>query len=443
MSERRAALLVTVAALAAYATAFAGTFQFDDYAVIVDNPAVHSWSAFAASLPGIRPLLKASYTLSWTTGPQVVAFLAFNVGVHVASALMVLWLARRWLVALAPGLADAGLAALAATLIFALHPAQTEAVTYISGRSVSLMAFFYVASLVGWEGAREGKGAGARASLVLFAAALAVRETAWTLPVAIVLLEWARGRSSARALIAARWHFALLIVALGAILALPAYRDLVAVSLSLRSPWANLAAQVDGVAYLIVGPLLTLRVVIDPEPGMPLFDAQWATRAICLGGLVGAGFTLLRRRPLAGFAILWFFLQLAPTNSFLARHDVANDRHLYLALVGPALLLGGALTALPRGRVAALAVVAIVLGVATALRNTDYRSEIALWEATARAAPGKARVWNNLGYAYQIAGESERARAAYVRAIALDPAEYKARINLELLDAARAVPTGE
>ncbi len=443
VTGRRAMLLVTLAALAAYANAFGGAFQFDDFSVIVDNPAVHSWSAFAASMPGIRPLLKASYALSWTIAPGAVAFHVLNVGAHVASALVVLWLARQWLAALAPEVAASGVAALAAALVFALHPAQTEAVTYVSGRSVGLMALFYLGSLAAWERARSGDFAAAATSLVLFAAALAVRETAWTLPLAIVLVEAARGRSLAQAMIATRWHAAVLTLALAAILALPAYRELVAVSLSVRSPLVNLAAQVDGVSYLIAGPLLTLRVVIDPDLGVPAFDAAWAARAAILAALVLAGFGLLRKRPLAGFAILWFFLHLAPTNSLLARHDLANDRHLYLALLGPALLAGAALARLPRGRLAAVGVLAVVLAAATVLRNRDYRSEVALWEATLRAAPGKARVWNNLGYAYQIAGDRERARAAYARSIALDPAHYKARINLESLDDGRQPAIGE
>ena len=42
-------------------------------------------------------------------------------------------------------------------------------------------------------------------------------------------------------------------------------------------------------------------------------------------------------KMLFGFA--WVALQLAPTNSLLPRFDLANDRHLYLALPGLAWLL--------------------------------------------------------------------------------------------------------
>ena len=51
--------------LAVWAFALSGAFQFDDYNVIVNAPAVHGWDALAAQAgSGIRPVLKASYALS-------------------------------------------------------------------------------------------------------------------------------------------------------------------------------------------------------------------------------------------------------------------------------------------------------------------------------------------------------------------------------------------
>jgi Flp pilus assembly protein TadD len=68
------------------------------------------------------------------------------------------------------------------------------------------------------------------------------------------------------------------------------------------------------------------------------------------------------------------------------------------------------------------------------IRNHDYRSEIALWESTVRDSPTKARVWNNLGYAYRLAGDRDAARRAYVKALELDPNHRKAHYNLQSLD---------
>jgi len=443
MTAARACVLLMAAVLVAYANALQGVFQFDDYAVIVDNTAVHSWSGWWWSMPGIRPLLKASYTLSWTLGGGTLAFHAFNIACHAASACLVFVLVRRWSDA-SPVMPPAGAPhatrdwplPLAVALIFALHPAQTEVVTYLSGRSSGLMALLYLAALWSWERVRNA-GAGSQwPSLVLFAAALATKETAWTLPFALILVEFTRNGGRWRAAwAAARAHFALLAMATAAILALPQYRRMLAASVAVRDPLENLVAQVSGVTYLIAGPLVSLELNVDPEVPV-LHGLAWWGACTALAALLWAGIAGVRRGLLGGFGLLWFFLQLLPTNSLLARYDLANDRQLDLALVGAALTLCvWARARMTReGFVVAAIALAAVLGVGTAWRNHDYRSEVALWEATLATAPHNARAWNNLGLAYRNAGDRARAQVAFERALALDPGHYKAAVNLILLD---------
>ncbi len=226
-------LAVVVAAVAiAWANAFPGTFQFDDYAVIVDNPAVQRWTAFFASMPGIRPMLKASYALSWTTGGGTpTAFVAFNVAIHAANAVLVLLLTARVLALAAPELRPRAGIALVTALLFALHPAQTEAVTWIAGRATSLSAFFCLVAIVAWlrgddrattsptseatpvggafeaAAGRVARGSGWRAAaMAAFVAALAVKETAVTVPFALLLLEAVRRAGPSPPATGAAWR---------------------------------------------------------------------------------------------------------------------------------------------------------------------------------------------------------------------------------------------
>jgi hypothetical protein len=55
---------------------------------------------------------------------------------------------------------------------------------------------------------------------------------------------------------------------------------------------------------------------------------------------------------------------------------------------------------------AGMAAILAVLACFTISRNQVYRSEIALWEDTARKSPHKPRAFNNLGYAYFPAGRN-------------------------------------
>jgi tetratricopeptide (TPR) repeat protein len=144
--------------------------------------------------------------------------------------------------------------------------------------------------------------------------------------------------------------------------------------------------------------------------------------------------------PWLGFGLLWFFLHLLPTNSVVARLDVANDRQLYLPVLGIFLILSmgiamvrGALER--RGRVvqAGAIILLVILGYFTVARNYTYRSEIALWEDTQLKSPHKARVYNNLGCAYAFAGRHEEAKRAYLAALSLNPDYPLARNNLAVI----------
>ena len=437
--DRRVAALpalVVVAALLAYAAAPGTAFQYDDFRVVFIERDVHSWSAWWASMPGMRPLTKATYVANWLASPAPAGFAIAGVAMHVASSLLVLALATRWIGAFAPRVQRPAFAALVAALAFALHPAQTEAVVYIAGRSTALSSLATLGALYAWERARDGPVAWRAGALVLFAAAIAARESAWTLPFLLVLVECARGERLVAALrrTAPFWILALALAC--AVLALPAYRRLLATSLAIRGPLDNLVAQVDAVVYLIAHPLLTLRVNFDPGlVARDAIDLAWMVQAAVLAAVALAGVVQLRRRPWLGFGFLWFLLALAPTHGPLARYELANDRQLYLAIVGPALIAGVVLASW-RARLAAsttMAVLALALATATFVRVTDYASEVRLWGATVRAAPGNARAWNNLGHAYEVAGDRAQARIAYARALAIDPSHPKAASNLDAL----------
>jgi protein O-mannosyl-transferase len=415
----------------AYANGLRGDFQFDDYTVIVHNPAVRDVFAWATSMPGIRPLLKLSYALNWSSGLGPAGFHAVNLVCHLAAALLAMRLCGRLARASGALAPIAGPLAFTAGLIFALHPAQTEAVTYLSGRSMSLMGALYLGAVTLHLG-----GGNCLPSLALFALALATKETAVTLPVALVLADGALGVPWARAWRRSLPSWMMLGAALAAGLALPGYRRLLAFSVAIRPIGENLLTEISGVWYLLTQPLLLLRTNIDP----PLAPHTGLTVVLVVQGclllaMAVAGMVMLRRQPPLGAAILWFFLHLAPTNSLLPRLDVANDRQLYLAILGPAFLLAAGLWSwLPRRTaVAAAAGLALVLLAATVLRNADYRTEVALWRATVAASPENARAWNNLGYAYQLAGEPSHARDAYRRALDLDPRGFRAYWNLETL----------
>jgi hypothetical protein len=444
-----AALLCLLVALA-YGGSLAASFQFDDWNVIVDNPGVHSWSAWWQRMPGIRPLLKATYVASWLLEAGPGGFRAFNIALHAVNAMLVLAVVARLLAVVESPAGVIRPAAWFAAAVFALHPAQTESVTYISGRSGALMSLFLLLALMAHL--QAGRGSHPRrwtaAALACFVCAFGAKENAWTFPFTLLALELAQpGNRPGRAWRAVAPHFLVLLVLVLGALAIPGYRMLLQVSLETRTALENLITQVDGQFHLLTRPLLLLETNLDPDlPVRTRWTAQLWPRAAVLLGLMIAALWQWRRRPWLGLGIAWYFVQLAATNSVLPRLDVANDRQLYLALIGPAWVLGVLLAGAASRRLALVLGLGIIAALAatTLLRNRDYATEVSLWQATAEASPRKPRVWNNLGYAREIAGDTAGARDAYHAALALDPDYVKARINLSRLEtpaAEREPPT--
>jgi hypothetical protein len=82
-----------VATALAYLNALVAGFQFDDFNIIVDNSRVHSLAAWWQQMPGIRPLLKLSYTLNWISGFGAPGFHAVNLLLHLINVAL-LWRRR-------------------------------------------------------------------------------------------------------------------------------------------------------------------------------------------------------------------------------------------------------------------------------------------------------------------------------------------------------------
>ncbi len=431
--ERGVALALALVTLATYVNALGGTFHYDDFKVIVNNEHVHSWWAWAHHLPrGIRPILSLSYVAEWTMGLRAPGFLAFNVLVHVTTTLLLFVLGTQ-LAGEIPQRFRPWAAGVAAA-VFALHPAQTEAVSYVSGRSCSLMALFYVGALL--LAVIDGPLERSRRLVVsplVYLLAIGAKETAVTLPAALVLWELSRGEAFSRALRRYAVHWLMTLVAVALLLASARYRRLLAFSAHLRSTPANVATEIHALSYLLSRTVLVSGLNIDPAVAViSRITARTVLEAVPVIGLAVAGLLQLRRAPWLGLGLLWCVLHVLPAHSIIARRDPTNDRQLYLAMWGLGLAAASIMTrgaaAFPKGVAAAVGLG--VLAFFTVKRNAVYRSDVALWQNAALRSPGKSRVWNNLGFAYESEGRAQDAARAYTRAIELDPINLTARRNL-------------
>jgi protein O-mannosyl-transferase len=437
-----AALALLVAAV--FANATRAGFLYDDWADVVGNPAATAATFLDRLTLTVRPLLKASYALQdWLHGSWAAGFHAVNVLLHAAATVLVLVLARRML-RLAGG--DPSLALVVAGL-WAVHPAMAETVTYVSGRSAGLSGLLVLAALTLATGPRS-RAAAIGAGLCAALAPLA-RETALVLPAPVLLWQATLARAEPLPVAARRLAPVLLGTAAAALLltAMPAHRGLVEFSLQARGPVDALRGNVHAVADMLWLWLAPWQVSIDPAQPLAWgwLEAPTLVRLAGLAGAVAVAWSLRRRAPLAAFAISWTLLCFVPTNSVIWRVDPVALKPLYLASLGPVLLLalglGRLVRLVPRaGAVAAVALMA-VLAAMTVQRNALYADPVALWQQAVDQAPERGRPWVGLGWALMEAGDLAGAERALAEGLAREPWNLGARQALEVVAARRAVST--
>lgn len=441
----RALLLLLGATALAWANGLSTPFQFDDRGVIVEAGRVHDLGrAIVSAGDGLRGLLTVSYAVSWALGGgHPLAFHLGNLAVHLVDVVLVVRLVGLALHDRRDPAAVLGTAA--AAVVFALHPLQTEAVTYVSGRSSSLSTMFVLLATLTWvRGVRSGSRlrTWAVAPLLLGSAAL-TKETAAVLPLGLLAWDLTIERTPWRRALArqAPWVACLGVLGIAAVLHDPTYRLLLGV-VGQRPLVDAVVHQLEGVAWVASRLVAAHRLSIDPGLGLQPVSAPAAAG----GGLVVAALALTavgaaRRQPAVAFGAAWILVHLFVPWVLLPRVDVLNERHAYVALAGAAPAIaaafGGALARAPaRGRLT-IAILALLLGAATARRNHDYRSERALWEATVRASPGNPRAHHNLGAVHEREGRLDAARASYAAALAREPGYVAARRGLARVEAAR------
>jgi hypothetical protein len=452
--EGTGALRLALAAGLALAVVFAlapsldAPFQFDDWADIVANPAAHA-ATFLSELPTtVRPLLKASYALTdLLFGLRPFGYHLGNLLLHLLATGLAFGLARRAAAQAGYEPDEAAWIGLATAGIWGLHPAATESVIYVSGRSAVLSGVLALGALLAATGARPSAGALIAAGVLAFLAPLA-RETALVL--AFLLLWWqltVQPREPASAMLRRAlpvWAGAALAALV--LLAMPRQRALLSFSLEARTPLEALRANLHAIVEMLAFWPMPWRISIDPAS--PVAGGWLSPDTLLKGaGLAAAAavaLVLRRRWPILALGIGWTLLAVLPSNSLVWRLDPVGLRPLYLAGIGLSLLLAVVLLRLDRWRwpIGTFVAVALcaTLAFATTQRASLYRSTVALWEDAVAKAPGKGRAWTMLGGAYLAEGRNAEAEAAFEAALDVAPWLVEAERGLDLARERAAPP---
>lgn len=141
--------VITLLVFIAYSNTFNGSFHFDDTIHIVDNHQIRDLSNLPEILTNHRGVTMATFALNYAVGgTDVFGYHLVNTIIHVINSILAYFLIFYTLSYISKDEFWVRKIAAFSALLFALHPVQTQAVTYIVQRMESLASLFYLAIMV-------------------------------------------------------------------------------------------------------------------------------------------------------------------------------------------------------------------------------------------------------------------------------------------------------
>jgi tetratricopeptide (TPR) repeat protein len=445
--------LVAAIALATYWNALDAPFVWDDDVSITTNASIHDLTTslnppLETPVSG-RPIANVSLAANYGfDGLNPFGYHALNLAIHVACALLLFGIVRRTLRRRTGGIAaeSSDGVALAAALVWMVHPLLSETIDYTTQRTESLMGLFFLLTLYAAIRARQPRKkrkAAASASplwtavaIASCAAGMATKESMAIAPLAVVLYDvvfefdsLSEAVSNRRVLyagLALTWLELALIVrhwprsTVGGAAVSPAVYAL------------NQAQMI--VRYLSLS-FWPRALVLDYGVPQPRHIADVVPQLVLIGVLLMLTVVALFRWPAVGFLGAMFFLTLAPTSSVIPiSTEVGAERRMYLPLAALVVLVVVLIARYvrPRRAVAVAAAVAVaVLAIRTVERNRDYATGLSLWQSVVDKRPqGRARF--ALANELIQAGRHDEATAQLRLAVA-DYPNARAGLGTELL----------
>lgn len=451
-----------LAGLSVYLHALGAPWYFDDYLNIVDNAKIKDLAEASKEIISPRGLAYFSFAVDyhfWGLSPT--AFRITNLILHLAGAgvvyLLVIQLVKKSSYGFWAG------------LIFAVHPLQTQATTYIVQRMTLLAGlFFLLAVLFYCLGRQRLSSAEDRASgagwlfllpaLVSGLLSVLCKENTAVLPLILLLIEYLLMEPGQQRKKRVLYLVPFLLVPLFGLV------------LRLASTEGSLQAFNYGIEYFAWAADGSGRVVVDYHPDnlrvrylatqaiviweyiglcfRPLKQAldycyplvsqlfNWASicGALGLGALAALGWRLRRARPVIAFGIGWFLLLLLVESSVIPL-DPFFEHRLYLPLIGVVLIVVDVVVRFLSPRLTAIVLTLLVAGSMqlTWQRNALWNDKIAFWQQNVSVRSFAYRPFANLGKALLNNDDLTGAKAAFEQVVRLHPESAEGHVNLGIL----------
>lgn len=422
--------LIFAAALGLYSSALTGQFIWDDEYQIRDNRYLTAWQylpdIFTKNITAgadsdchfYRPIQIFSYRLDyllWKLEPF--GYHLTGILLHALAAWFLFLLLESWSVARP--------IAVLSTLFFLIHPIQTEAVAYLSGRADLLALVFMLAALLADPKKKF-------LAAAFFTLALLSKESALIFPVLLAISTAARGeRASLRGLT----PFLLISVAYLLL------RFTVLVPFAFPAEARTFLDRLPGIFASLVG---YARVILFPWSGLHmeygLYFFRWDHPQVLLGLGIFLGLALffwrfrMNRNVRIGGA--WLTAAWLPVSGIFPLNASMAEHWLYLPSIGIFLLAGSAFGLFIQNKKTKIAGTIICLALISLYAAKTYQQNF-YWsdnahfsKETLRFMPNSWRAHYMLGLHYGSIGEKAKAAGHYERAFEINPGFAEAYYNL-------------
>ena len=451
-------LIAGAAALIVYINALPDGFVFDDESVVVGDQSITHLSnipKYFTAQEGFhkvigryyRPVISASYAVDYALGGlKPFGFHLTNIIIHIINSLLVLKLLLLIFGSEGNKISKNLLyAAFFGTLIFAVHPVHTEAVTWVSGRTDSLSFTFFAASFIYYiKYSRLQKTFHLFLLLLYYIFSLLSKEMAITFPVVVILYDMMLNNGFNKEFITKR---------------LPVYIILGGVSvIYLFLRWLILKDVPQRETYFyfyhkdFLTVLLTMlqtiplyfRLLVAPVgllyhyngylPYVSSFASISAVYSLVfILFALGAVVFLYRKFPVVSFSVLIVFVTLLPVMNIVPTMNFMAERFLYIPSMAFSIVITFLFIKLNTGRTkqilySLIIILAVFYSYLTYLRNFDWKDNNTLF-LSADDKPGTV-VYVNIGNIYANSHEHDKAEVYYRKALELKDETLLANTNL-------------
>jgi protein O-mannosyl-transferase len=459
--------IIILLAIIVYFNSLKGSFQFDDRNLLtkewITNVNSYAKNVNLSSFQN-RPILLWTFAINnHIDGENTYGFHLINLILHICVAILIFFITTRlkYLISISNNLIKnetlktinidnsyALLFSFGVAIIFALHPLNTDSVTYISSRSSVLATFFFLLTIyIFTEVMVPNKELNQRILLILLMIpgiylAIASKLIAVTLPVLLIIWfifikENRYPKKNNKYLSTTK---IVIFLCCGGIILLISDKFLnilyspkdQGLELFGRVPYFLIQTKVLIFYYL---KQFVLPFNLNVDTGFPFTNilSDW-TIAFSILVLIVIIYIIVRWGNFwVKLGTIWFLISLAPTSTIVPLNDIAVEHRLYLPMsLGLCLIAGWVIRQLKKeNQLRILIFIILVSSVLVIKRNQVWTSEINLWSDSALKNPNSSRVHNNLGKAYFEKGKLSKARIHFEKSVASIPEYVQTQFNIK------------